>query len=157
VNGLAAVVAGLRAALATPAWTAPARLTELLALPAPRDPAVAPAEPRATALSLRACRGALRLLAWLAPVGGPWRSSCLHRAVGACLVLRRCGEPAVLRLGARSAPDASSAAAFRPARSAPSEAGDPPRVTAHAWVEHVDGRVLAEAPLGYTPLHTASR
>ncbi len=122
--GPRALGSGLRAALETPFWV-DRRLAELLELHRPS------AQPQDAAAALRVARGALHRLARLQRLGGPWRDTCLQRSVAACLVLRRHGTQAVLKVGARAATDA---------------------ITAHAWVEAADGRVLAESPLDYITL-----
>lgn len=119
-----AAFTGLRAALAAPRWIATRGLDELL------EPAQTPARPVTDATAaLRVSRFALRVLAHLHPLHGPWENDCLHRSVAACLVLRRHGLPAVLKLGARTAAAAP---------------------TAHAWVEDPAGRVLIDDPMGHT-------
>jgi hypothetical protein len=47
--------------------------------------------------------------------GLPWKSTCLYRSVAECLVLRRYGVPAVVRIGVKSDPGSG-------------------RILAHAWV-----------------------
>ncbi len=121
--GPRAVGAGLRAALEAPFWV-DRRLAQLLELPPS-------GRPHDAAAALRVARGALHRLARLQRLGGPWRDTCLQRSVAACLVFRRHGAQAVLKVGARAATDV---------------------ITAHAWVEDADGRVLAESPLDYTTL-----
>lgn len=121
---------GLLAALEAPRWLRAPGLEQLLA--PPTDPRVE-ADARD---ALRVARRALRLLSRLDRFGGAWRDTCLLRSVIACLVFRRRGVPAVLKLGARAI--------------------DPGSITAHAWVERPDGRLLAEAPLAHTPLHPTS-
>ena len=63
------------------------------------------------------------------------RNSCLYRAALRCLLLRRAGAPAVLRIGAR-----------------PRETG---AVAAHAWVELL-GEPIPEEARPFTVLQRAS-
>ncbi|HVG43286.1 MAG TPA: lasso peptide biosynthesis B2 protein [Longimicrobium sp.] len=104
-----AVLAGVRAALASPRWIEGARLTELL-----RDPPPA-AERRVPRGATGAAMLLLRALARLP--GARWRNTCLYRSVAECLVLRRYGVPAILKIGVRNG------------------AGD---IEAHAWVVRAD-------------------
>ena len=117
-----AVVAGVRAALASPRWIEGARLTELL-----RDPPPAP-ERRIPRGATGAAMLLLRALARLP--GSPWRNTCLYRSVAECLVLRRYGVPALLKIGVKSG------------------AGD---IEAHAWVVRAD-RPGRDASEGHQPL-----
>ena len=99
---------------------------------------VAPEPPHAVPRGNTHVRSAyltLRLLARLQRLGAPWRSTCLTRSVAACLALRHAGVPAILGIGARRSGDS---------------------IVAHAWVEHIDGAILAGARDGHTPLRAAS-
>ena len=105
-----AVLAGVHAALAAPRWIEGARLQELMR------------EPEPSGLERPVPRGgtgaALRLLRVLAHVPGQrWRNTCLYRSVAECLVLRRYGVPAVLKIGVKNT------------------SGD---IEAHAWVVRAD-------------------
>jgi hypothetical protein len=104
-----AVLTGVRAALAAPRWIDGARLTELLREPARRPERRVPRGATGAALLL------LRVLARLP--GSPWRNTCLYRSVAECLVLRRYGVPAMLRIGVKNG------------------AGE---IEAHAWVVRAD-------------------
>ena len=104
-----AALTGAWAALRTPLWLRGRRWTTLLAPPATARPGAAPARG-----SVRAARAAVRVLA--AVPGSPWRNTCLYRSVAECLVLRRYGAPAVVRIGVRSDDQAAGA------------------IIAHAWV-----------------------
>jgi hypothetical protein len=77
-----------------------------------RDATSRPAPPEA----VRWSRGAVSKLARL-PYS-PWRDTCLYRSAAECLVLRRYGIPAVVRIGVRD---------------------DAGAVEAHAWVEMPEG------------------
>jgi hypothetical protein len=117
-----AVLAGVRAALASRRWIEGSRLTELL-----RDPPPAPERrvPRgATGAAMLMVRALARL------PGSPWRNTCLYRSVAECLVLRRYGVPATLRIGVKNG------------------AGD---IEAHAWVVRADRPAHADAG-GHQPL-----
>jgi hypothetical protein len=104
-----AMLAGARAALASPRWIEGARLTELLRDP---PPAVEHRVPRgATGAALLLLRALARL------PGSRWRNTCLYRSVAETLVLRRYGVPAILKIGVKSA------------------VGD---IEAHAWVVRAD-------------------
>ncbi|HEX5727383.1 MAG TPA: lasso peptide biosynthesis B2 protein [Longimicrobiaceae bacterium] len=112
-----AVLAGARAALRTPRWLGGERLGTLLQPPeGARPDAVAARGAVRSALFL------VRLLARLP--GSPWRDTCLYRSVAECLVLRRYGVPALVRIGVRNE--------------------SPPHgpIVAHAWVV----RAGCEAP-----------
>lgn len=116
------MLAGARAALASRRWIDGPRLTELL-----RDPPPAPERrvPRgATGAAMLLLRGLARL------PGSPWRNTCLYRSVAECLVLRRYGVPATLRIGVKNGD------------------GD---IEAHAWVVRAD-RPQREADGGHQPL-----
>ena len=118
-----AVLAGARAALAAPRWIEGPRLRELL-----RPPSHALPERR---VPRGATGSAMRLIGLLARVPGlPWRNTCLFRSVAECLVLRRYGVPAVLRIGVKNG------------------AGD---IEAHAWVVRAD-RAGQDSGGGHEPL-----
>jgi transglutaminase superfamily protein len=105
-----AVAAGVRAALAAPRWIEGPRLAELLRPPPRSGP-----ERR---VPRGATGSALRLIRLLARVpGSRWRNTCLYRSVAECLVLRRYGVPAVVRIGVKNGE------------------GD---IEAHAWVVRAD-------------------
>ena len=63
-----------------------------------------------------------------------WRNTCLYRSALHCLLLRRAGHPAVVRIGARRGID---------------------EIEAHAWVE-VRGEPIVEAEARYAPLERHS-
>ena len=112
MNGVpGAVLAGVRAALAAPRWIEDApRLQELMRAPN----AAGPERP----VPRGGTGAAFRLLRVLAHVpGARWRNTCLYRSVAECLVLRRYGVPAVLKIGVKNA------------------SGD---IEAHAWVVRAD-------------------
>jgi len=117
-----AVLAGVHAALSSPRWIEGARLTELL-----RDPPPAP-ERRVPRGATGAAMRLLRLLALLP--GSTWRNTCLYRSVAECLVLRRYGVPAILKIGVRNG------------------SGD---IEAHAWVVRAD-RPAHDPSDGHQPL-----
>jgi hypothetical protein len=104
-----AVLAGARAALAAPRWIEGSRLAELL-----RDPPPGP-ERRVPRGATGSAMLTLRALARLP--GSPWRNTCLYRSVAECLVLRRYGVPATLKIGVKNG------------------SGD---IEAHAWVVRAD-------------------
>ena len=97
------------AAARVPLWLHGRRWTELLQEPPPRPRRAAP--PRGT---LWTAVTTVRILA--AVPGSPWKYTCLYRSVAECLVLRRYGYPAVVRIGVRG------------------ERGPNPGIVAHAWV-----------------------
>lgn len=116
------VAAGVRAALASSRWIEGRGLAELLRAPAPA---------RERPVPRRATGAALLLLRVLARVpGGRWRNTCLFRSVAECLVLRRYGVPAVVKIGVRSGE------------------GD---IEAHAWVVRAD-RGPQDSGAGHEPL-----
>jgi hypothetical protein len=87
---------GAGAALSTPLWLHGRRWRTLLAAP---EQATAP-----SAATLAGAEGAIRAgrfwLRQLARIpGGVWRNTCLFRSVAECLVLRRRGVDARLRIG----------------------------------------------------------
>ena len=116
------MLAGARAALASRRWIDGPRLTELL-----RDPPPAP-ERRVSRGATGAAMLLLKVLARLP--GSPWRNTCLYRSVAECLVLRRYGVPAMLRIGVKHGE------------------GD---IEAHAWVVRAD-RPSRESDEGHQPL-----
>ena len=116
------MLAGARAALASRRWIDGPRLTELL-----RDPPPAP-ERRVPRGATGAAMLLLKVLARLP--GSAWRNTCLYRSVAECLVLRRYGVPAMLRIGVKSGD------------------GD---IEAHAWVVRAD-RPSRESGEGHQPL-----
>jgi len=103
-----AALVGAAAALRVPLWLRGDRWTELLQPPRPAMPRRVPPD-RALGAALLVLRALARL------PGAPWRNTCLYRSVAHCLLLRRYGIPAVLRIGVRV--DAATGA-----------------VLAHAWV-----------------------
>lgn len=105
----AALAAGVAAAVRVPVYLRGMRLRALM------EP------PTSGTHGAEAPRGAVgaayRCVALLARVPGlPWRNTCLYRSVAECLVLRRYGVPAYVRIGVRNE--------------------DPPHgaIVAHAWV-----------------------
>jgi hypothetical protein len=110
------VLAGVDAALRSAAWIDGPRLRELLEPPQPARERAPPRGATGAALLM------LRLLPRLP--GGRWRNTCLYRSVAECLVLRRYGVPALVKLGVRSGEGA---------------------IEAHAWVERADRPPSAEA------------
>ena len=116
------MLAGVRAALASPRWIEGARLTELLREPPPAAERAVPRGATGAAMLL------LRALARLP--GSRWRNTCLYRSVAETLVLRRYGVPAILKIGVKSG------------------AGD---IEAHAWVVRAD-RPAHDASEGHQPL-----
>ena len=118
-----AVLAGARAALESRRWIDGPRLAELL-----REPAAA-AEARVPRGAVGAAMVLLKLLARVPR--SPWRNTCLYRSVAECLVLRRYGVPAVLRIGVRS--------------------GDAD-IEAHAWVVRPDRPSATGGARGHEPL-----
>jgi hypothetical protein len=103
-----AALSGVWAGLRVPLWLHGRRWTELLREPAATRPGAHP--PRG------AVRAALATVKVLARVPGlPWKSTCLYRSVAECLVLRRYGVPAVVRIGVKSNPGSG-------------------QILAHAWV-----------------------
>ena len=117
-----AVLAGVRAALASPRWIEGAHLAELL-----REPPPAP-ERRVPRGATGAAMRLLRVLARLP--GSPWRNTCLYRSVAETLVLRRYGVPAILKIGVKNG------------------SGD---IEAHAWVVRAD-RPAHDPSGGHQPL-----
>jgi len=111
----------VRAALESPRWIDGPRLSELLREP---DGATGGRLPRG---AIGAAFLLLRVLGKLP--GGRWRNTCLYRSVAECLVLRRYGIAATLRIGVRSAEG----------------------IEAHAWVVRPDRPVPGHAH-GHEPL-----
>ena len=113
-----AAAAGAWAALRTPLWLRGARLASLLEPPPPA--ATARGVPRG------AVGVAFRLLRVLAYVPGrAWRFTCLYRSAAECLILRRYGVAAHVRIGVRN------------------EGG---AIVAHAWVVRAGEDGGAPAP-----------
>lgn len=104
-----ALLAGIGAAARVPLVLRGKRLLELMEPPAsPAPPAAAPRG---------AVGAAVYTVALLGRIPGlPWRNTCLYRSVAECLVLRRYGVPAFVRIGVRT------------------EQGPEGPVAAHAWV-----------------------
>lgn len=117
-----AVLAGVRAALESPRWIGGPRLSELL-----REPARVAGGGRVPRGAIGGAFLVLRVLGKLP--GGHWRNTCLYRSVAECLVLRRYGIAATLRIGVRSAEG----------------------IEAHAWVVRPDRPVPGHAH-GHEPL-----
>lgn len=118
-----AVLAGAWAALAAPRWIEGARLAELMRVPEAAGP-----ERRVPRGATGASHYLLRALARVP--GERWRNTCLYRSVAECLVLRRYGVPAVLRIGVKN------------------DTGD---IEAHAWVVRAD-RIAQDSGSGHQPL-----
>jgi hypothetical protein len=117
------VLAGARAALQAPRWIEGPRLVELL-----RPPAHSRAEARVPRGAIGAAVRLVQLLARLPR--SRWRDTCLYRSVAECLVLRRYGVPAMVRIGVKSRPD---------------------DIEAHAWVVRADGGAQ-DSGAGHEPL-----
>lgn len=118
---------GVLTALLLPVHLSRSRLGELMAETMPGTRTDSPDA------ALRAGQAVLRGLARLrTPL---WRNTCLYRSVLRCVLLRRAGIPAVVRIGARRRSDGLG------------------NIAAHAWVE-VDGVAVGdENSLGdFTPL-----
>jgi hypothetical protein len=150
-------VAGVRAALEAPAWIGSPRLAQLLEPNGSQAAGSAPAAPGLTPAAVAALRvafGTLRVLARLRRLGGPWRYTCLYRSVAGCLVLRRHGSVATLRLGARGsrAGTTTTSPGVAPSAGVSAAAAGHAGVSAHAWVEDAWGQPLVERPHGHTPL-----
>jgi hypothetical protein len=143
--GPGAVLAGAWAALRAPWWLEGDRLSTLLRPPADaRADAAAStgagvtADPHPSAEAPRGAVGAaVRTVALLSRLPrSPWRNTCLYRSAAECLVLRRYGVPALVRIGVRGdgEPDGGG-------------------ILAHAWVVRAGEPALPEAsPGGHTPL-----
>jgi hypothetical protein len=120
---------GARAALGLPLRLRKGRLEELLS-EAP------PAASRLVEVDT-ALRVGLALLARLARLRTPlWRNTCLYRSILECVLLRRSGRAAVVRIGVRQRDDAAGA------------------IAAHAWVE-VAGRPWDEQAYDFALLRGA--
>jgi hypothetical protein len=120
---------GARAALGVPLRLRKDRLEELMRETPAAAPRIGEVE---TAL-----RVGLALLAWLARLRSPlWKNTCLYRSILECVLLRRSGRAAVVRIGVRQASDAGQA------------------IAAHAWVE-VGGRAWDEQAGGFALLRGA--
>lgn len=103
-----AAFSGVWAGLRVPLWLHGRRWTELLREPPAAEPGARP--PRG------AVRAALVTVKVLGSIPGlPWKRTCLYRSVAECLVLRRYGVPAVVRIGVKSGPGSG-------------------QILAHAWV-----------------------
>jgi len=107
-----AALFGTAAALISPWHLDGTRLKRLLGSAA-ADPRRAGPDAARAGAALRSANRTLRLLSRVP--SGPWRNTCLYRAVAGCLALRWLGEDAILRIGARRPSD-----------------GD---LQAHAWIE----------------------
>ena len=118
-----AVLAGVRAALAAPRWIDGAGLQELMRAPAPPGP-----ERHVPRGGVGAALRLLRVLGRLP--GNRWRNTCLYRSVAECLVLRRYGVPAIVKIGVRN---------------------DGGEIDAHAWVVRAD-RAAQDSGMGHQPL-----
>lgn len=120
---------GVRAALGLPLRLRKGRLEELMVEAPPAPPRLMEVE---TAL-----RVGLALLARLARLRSPfWKNTCLYRSILECVLLRRSGRPAVVRIGVRQGEGATGA------------------IAAHAWVE-VGGRPWDEQAYAFSPLRGA--
>ncbi len=128
-----AAAAGAWAALRVPFFLGGERLASLLTPPARARPGAAPARG-----AVRASLAAVRLLARVP--GLPWRNTCLYRSVAECLVLRRYGVPALVRIGVGTG----------------KAEGD---IVAHAWVVVAGREDEAESghPAPLTPLALRAR
>ncbi|HEX2203508.1 MAG TPA: lasso peptide biosynthesis B2 protein [Longimicrobium sp.] len=123
-----AALTGLWAALSVPRWLRGTRLTSLMHPPAVWEAGAAPARG-----SVRAAHAAVRVLAGVPLL--PWRNTCLYRSVAECLVLRRYGVPAVVRIGVKN------------------EAPPHGPIAAHAWVVRADDPAEpAQGPGAHHPL-----
>jgi len=122
-----AVLAGAWAALRAPWWLEGERLAALLRPPADGN-AEASAPRGAVGVAVRAVGVLARL------PRSPWRNTCLYQSAAECLVLRRYGVPALVRIGARR-----------------DDAGG--EILAHAWVVRAGDPASPDAsPGGHTPL-----
>jgi hypothetical protein len=120
---------GARTALGLPLRLRKGRLEELMSEAPPAAPGLEEVE---TAL-----RVGLALLAYLARLRTPfWRNTCLYRSILECVLLRRSGRAAVVRIGVRQGDDVTGA------------------IAAHAWVE-VGGRPWDEKAYDFALLRGA--
>jgi hypothetical protein len=126
-----AVAAGAWAALRVPLWLRGDRLSALLAPPA-AVPSPARGVPRG---AVGAAFLALRVLARVP--GRAWRFTCLYRSAAECLLLRRYGVPAHVRIGVRSEDGAILAHAWVVR---PGEGGAPPAPTNDDLIHALLGR-----------------
>jgi hypothetical protein len=126
--GPGAVLAGAWAGLRAPWWLEGERLHALLRPPAQADGADAPRG---------AVSAAVRTVALLSRLPrSPWRNTCLYRSTAECLVLRRYGVPALVRIGARR-----------------DDAANGGEILAHAWVVRAGDPASPDAsPGGHVPL-----
>lgn len=89
-------------------------------------------------LAIRTANAVLRVLSRLPAAGRFWKNTCLFRSVATCIVLRRRGISARLRLGIRTGDYSSQ------------------RIQAHAWVElEAHNRAHARTRSEYVPLSPA--
>jgi len=125
-----AACAGAWAALRAPFWLEGPRLAALL-----RPPADARGEARAPRGAVGAAVRTVGLLARLPR--SPWRDTCLYRSAAECLVLRRYGVPALVRIGVRN----------------DVEGGAGGEILAHAWVVRAgEPDAPGASPGGHVPL-----
>jgi hypothetical protein len=120
---------GVLAALRAPLWLRGERLTSLMDAP-PGEPSESPVPKGATGAAFLA----LRILGGVPK--SPWRSTCLYRSIAECLILRRHGVPAVMRIGVRN-------------EGPPGHA-----IVAHAWVVRAAQGGGAPAPTRDDLLHS---
>jgi hypothetical protein len=119
---------GVSAALRSPLWLRGERLTELMDAPAGLAPESAVPRGATGAAFLT-----LRILGRVPH--SPWRFTCLYRSIAECLVLRRHGVPAVMRIGVRNEGPPAGA------------------IVAHAWVVRAPPGGAAPAPTRDDLLH----
>jgi hypothetical protein len=121
---------GARVALGLPLRLRKDRLEELMC--------EAPPAPSRLVEVETALRVGLALLAYLARLRTPfWRNTCLYRSILECVLLRRSGRAAVVRIGVRRGGDDVTGA-----------------IAAHAWVE-VGGRAWDEQAYDFALLRGA--
>lgn len=120
---------GVSAALRAPLWLRNERLTALMEAPA-SVPAETPVPKGATGSAFLM----LRMLQVLPR--SPWRCTCLFRSVAECLILRRHGVPAVMRIGVRNEGPPTNA------------------IVAHAWVVRATQGGAPPAPTRDDLLHS---
>lgn len=121
----AALVAGVAAAARVPVYLRGTRLRALME-PPPAGGSRGAEAPRG---AVGAVGAAVRCVGLLARVPGlPWRDTCLYRSVAECLVLRRYGVPAYVRIGVRNEnpPHGAIAAHAWVVRAAPGDGGPQP-------------------------------